>query len=65
MACFVGRRTASSFSAFAGGGDGTEIYSGGAKVTADGLDPDRTLPVSAANKFDGTIGIANGFLNIF
>ena len=49
----------------AGGSDGTEIYSGGSKVTADGLDPDRTLPVSANNKFDGTIGIANGFLNIF
>ena len=29
------------------------------------VDPDRTLPVSANNKFDGTIGIANGFLNIF
>ena len=49
----------------AGGSDGTEIYSGGSKVTADGLDPDRTLPVSANNKFDGTIGVTNGFLNIF
>ena len=49
----------------AGGGDGTEIYSAGSKVTQDGLDPDRTLPVSANNKFDGTIGITDGFLNIF
>ena len=49
----------------AGGSDGTEIYSGGSKVTADSLDPDRTLPVSANNKFGGTIGITNGFLNIF
>ena len=49
----------------AGGSDGTEIYSGGSKVTQDGLDPDRTLPVSADNKFNGTIGITDGFLNIF
>ena len=49
----------------AGGSDGTEIYSGGSKVTQDGLDPDRTLPISGDNKFNGTIGITNGFLNIF
>ena len=49
----------------AGGDDGAEIYSAGGKVTQDGLDPDRTLPVSANNKFDGTIGITDGFLNIF
>ena len=48
-----------------GGSDGTDIYSGGSKVSQDALDPDRTLPVSANNKFDGTIGITNGFLNIF
>ena len=49
----------------AGGDDQAEIYSAGSKVTQDGLDPDRTLPVSANNKFDGTIGITDGFLNIF
>ena len=49
----------------AGGSDGTSIYSGGSQVTQDDLDPDRTLPVTTNNKFDGTIGITNGFLNIF
>ena len=51
--------------ALAGGSDGTAIYSAGSTVTQDSLDPDRTLPVSANNKFDGTIGITDGFLNIF
>ena len=49
----------------AGGSDGTSIYSGGTQVTQDDLDPDRTLPVTTNNKFDGTIGITDGFLNIF
>ena len=49
----------------AGGSDGTSIYSGGSLVTQDDLDPDRTLPVTTTNKFGGTIGITNGFLNIF
>ena len=49
----------------AGGSDGTSIYSGGSKVTQDDLDPDRTLPITTNNKFDGTIGITDGFLNFF
>ena len=49
----------------AGGSDGTSIYSAGSKVTQDDLDPDRTLPITTNNKFDGTIGITDGFLNFF